>query len=213
MTPTPSPTAAFFPTAVGGIRAWAQEHAVPFDEARRRFLQGATLRAVLADPGLADRLVLQGAAALRLFYGLPRRSKDLDFTIRIAHPGEAFEPRSAGLGARVKAAIQRGLRLRSRGIEAAPPGFPDSVSVDVFLKPDPLAAGVVTVHDRLAAGGAAALRVASVEQLLANKLHAVVSAAWRPHRNRSRDVWDVAWVTSNLGFTPAEVAQARMPST
>ena len=208
MTAAATPTPTFFPHRVEEVRPWADDNAVPFDEARRRFLQAATVRAVAADLRLADRLVLQGAAALRLFCGLPRRSKDLDFITRAPEPIGGPQPPSASLDAQVKAAVHRGLRPRARGLAPAPAGFPDSVKVDVFLKPDPTESCLVQIPDPQAGGGVASVRVAVVEQLLASKLHAIVSAAWRPRRDRSRDVWDVTWVASNLTFEPASVARA-----
>lgn len=204
----PAPASTLFPERIDGIRPWAEQNQVPFDEARRRFLQAATLQSIAADPALADRLVLQGASAFRLFHGLPRRSNDLDFKIRNPHAGETFHPQSASLDDRVRVAIAVGLRARTRGLPMASALHPDAIRVDVFLKPEPLAARVVSLPDPVVVGGVTRMRVACLEQLLAGKLHAIISAPWRRRRNRARDVWDVAWVATHLSFDAAMTARS-----
>ncbi|MEO0966339.1 MAG: nucleotidyl transferase AbiEii/AbiGii toxin family protein, partial [Planctomycetota bacterium] len=76
------PEDAYFPVDVASIAAWCASSKVPEDEGRARFLQVSALRSVLDDERLADYVVFKGAGALRLFYGLPRRSGDLDFVVR-----------------------------------------------------------------------------------------------------------------------------------
>ena len=198
----------FYPPSVAAIESWAEAEQIPPDEARRRLLQTAMIRCVLDDSALADGIVLQGAAALRLFYGLPRRSTDLDYTLRLPRKGEAAPPTGSDFEARVRVALHRGLRRRTRGLSMAPAGHPDALKVDVFLIPDLLPTIGLEIDDPMLPGRPRTLSVARPEQLLSNKLHAALSARWRPHRDRSKDLWDIAWISHHLRPDPGVTAEA-----
>ena len=193
---------AFAPATSESVRNRAREHRIPLDEARRRFLQVATLRSVLADPMLADRLVLGGAAALRLFHEAPRRSIDLDFTTRTCpEVGADGESIRRDLTAAIGTIVEARFRDEARGVSPADPPGSDAVRIDLFL-----ARCSLPVRDgRVGDNKPLHVWLPTPEVLLAKKLLTIVNTLLYPWRDRGRDLWDAWWLRRNLSVDLAIV--------
>ena len=62
------------------IAKYSPQTAQDFENALKEIIQEITL-AGLARAGFFDKAAFYGGTALRIFYGLPRFSEDLDFTL------------------------------------------------------------------------------------------------------------------------------------
>lgn len=62
-----------------------------FENALKEIIQEITL-AGLARGNFFDKAAFYGGTALRIFYGLPRFSEDLDFTLLSNQPGFSLKP-------------------------------------------------------------------------------------------------------------------------
>ncbi|WIG94326.1 nucleotidyl transferase AbiEii/AbiGii toxin family protein [Myxococcus sp. SDU36] len=206
---------ALYPEALSNIRAWAKENSRPFTEARNRFAQGAILRAIASSNWLSRILVFKGGNALDFVWQPNRSTKDLDFSSIESgltaddiqkHLGRALEQTGRSLG----------ISFRIQKIDRQPPGpnrtfVTYQVSVGFALEDD------LNNRDRIARGdpskavipidislnepvcgdelveihGLARLRVSTVDDIIAEKLRALLQQPIRK-RNRCQDLLDIA---------------------
>jgi len=178
--------------------------------AAREYLQVYLLR-LLHEAGALGSWAFVGGTALRLLYGLPRFSEDLDFTFA----GAPADPRSVFV--RVGSELERAaydVRVRVRDEKAVAsamfrfggiprelgwtrdPRLGVSVRVEVDLRP-PSGAGVeTTLVQRFFP---VAVRHHDPPSLFAGKLQALVSRPWA----KGRDWFDLVWfLTEKRGTEP-----------
>jgi len=207
-----------YPTSFASIRAWATEHSISLTEARVRFAQYAVLRAVTDSRVLSSVLVFKGGNALDFIWQPNRSTQDLDFSADLSAPGASLDaPRLQGLLQGSLATVERllGLTLRVHSVRQQPPG-PDKTFVTYQVRigyalPDEdklralMAAGrpssqiipmEVSLNEPICAdanvnlSGTHALRVSTIEDIVAEKLRALLQ---QPIRNRGRrqDLLDI----------------------
>lgn len=208
-----------FPPSLSGLAAWATENGVDGAEARVRFAQYGVLRAIAASNVLGPALVLKGGNALDFVWQPNRSTQDLDFSVDatgLARPldtdvlarelasslviaGRALDINFAVHGvrqqppgsdktfvtyeARVGYALADEYRLRVRMTHGET--SPHVVPLDVSLN-EPICA-----DQRVSLGDAVELRVSTLEDIVAEKLRALLQ---QPIRNRQRrqDLLDIA---------------------
>lgn len=209
-----------FPIRFQEISAWARENAVPFDEARRRFVQFVILASIASNRPLREGLVFKGGNALDFVWQPNRSTLDLDFSID--HDMVAFdigvESIRRSFERSIGAVQQRfGIRLSVQSVRQMPPGpnrtFPTfTVRIGYALpdqpallrrlddgRPSPHVIDVeISVNEPLGsttttllAPSLPPLRVGTVEDIIAEKLRALLQ---QPIRNRQRrqDLLDIA---------------------
>ena len=175
------------PLSLGGVEKWAAEHEASRDEALVRFVQFAVVASIADDEQLGDRLVLRGAAALRLFYHGQRATADVDF---IAVPLQHFQPEDDDKrrwAKCVRAALSRGLPRFFRSFDSWRDPLSRLVKIHVSpnIMPCEARERIVTQVPRRA------IRVSAIEEILAEKLAAILQQAQTPI-NRRQDVYDIA---------------------
>lgn len=204
------------PTSIDELAAWREANRTTTEEARRRFVQFVVLASIGSSPGLRDGLAFKGGNALRFAHGNRRGTIDLDFTAEGDFPDDADAIRAAldaGLrGAdrrfRVKARCQSVKRDPKRPDATRPtykvkvgfqlPGdryyqnfddrgsFAEVVELEISLNDV-----VCETIERGLGGSARPVRVCSLEDILAEKLRALLQQVGRG-RNRPQDVYDIA---------------------
>ena len=212
-----------YPASERELEPWRRRFGVSADEARKRFLQYVVLESIASAPDLAASVAFKGGNALRFVYGNRRSTLDLDFTADAAFP-DAPAPiralldnalRSALPRFRVKARCQR-LRRNPPGLDKVRPTYdisvgcllpgdrlyqnfddgtslPSTIDVEISLNEVVCEA----VPHRFQPGGRE-LRVCSLEDILAEKLRALLQQPVR-RRSRPQDVFDIASMVRRLG--------------
>lgn len=177
----------------------------------REYLQARILDS-LQRAGAMVPLAFQGGTALRLLYGLPRYSQDLDFTLE--RPGPAYDLRAylgAIKGDLVAEAYAVELRVSAQHVVHSAfvrfagllhelglsPHPSETVAVKIEVDTNPPAGAVlmttlvrrqVTLH----------LQHHDRASLLAGKLHAILQ---RPY-TKGRDICDLTWYLSDPDWPP-----------
>ena len=183
----------FFPTSLASSAEWAKTRGVSLEDAQTRFIQYAAIDSIAADPVLQPNLVFRGAAVLRLFYDLPRPTKDLDF---IALDLVPFHPPSGHrerLHAQVAAALSRGMRKHFPDFEQWRDRLREAVMVQLSPNQEVCDTMVVILPTENA------LQATTLENVLAEKLVALLQQRNRPDHPRSQDTFDVAWAKKRYG--------------
>ena len=190
------------------------------------------LLSILQGGGWLDGLVFQGGTALRLCYGAPRLSEDLDFS-----GGPDFSPeRLSGLAAALENALaaagldtsirpprntarrrpEGGVGVSTWRIDIVTrPGRRDLPRQRIKLDIDSAPAHTREVRRILRNYGALRdrrmfVQVESPEEILANKLVAFSASTATRNRPRYRDVWDVHWLAEKGTEVLAELVRAKI---
>jgi predicted nucleotidyltransferase component of viral defense system len=213
------------PLGLEELEAWRKRLGVTADEARKRFVQFVALESVAASPGLRDFLSFKGGNALRFVYGNPRSTADLDFTADGALPDEEEAIRKTLDQALAQGGKTFGIKLKCQRVQRKPPhpkgtlptydiaiGFQlpgDRYFVD-FESPARLVTTVVnmeisfndvvceTNHQQLSPRRSTQLRVCTLEDILAEKLRALLQQVIR-NRTRPQDAFDIARMVRQHG--------------
>lgn len=193
----------------------------PADRARL-----AVLAALRRSSSLWGRYVLKGGLALRLVYGSPRRSDDLDLTAVQPFADDVAEAQEVALlrfGYRLNEALAetaadwdlaRACVQRRRLSDelpallcevgyatdaAAEPPFEEAVAMQVTLSE-------VVCETTQAKAAGVPLYVTTLEDILAEKLKAVAQQAYREGASRASDVFDL-WYFSTQSEHPLDVGR------
>jgi predicted nucleotidyltransferase component of viral defense system len=224
-----------YPTAFDDIRSWAEGAGVSVNEARVRFAQYAILQTVATVRPLREGLVFKGGNALDFVWQPNRSTTDLDFSVDhasiLAHP-DADTLRTF-LGRGTPAVIARlGIMLAVQRIRQNPPGadkqfvtfqvrigyaLPDQVRLRQRMEQgETIAQGIdldISINEPIGASQfmemspGIQLRVATIEDIIAEKLRALLQ---QPIRNRQRrqDLLDIAVILrENIEFDRRLVAK------
>jgi predicted nucleotidyltransferase component of viral defense system len=209
---------ALYPVAVNEIERWRVTQGVTVDEARKRFIQFVVLESIAGYHPLGEALAFKGGNALRFIHGNPRATADLDFTAVGQLPDEELKIRSVLDAALHSGGSKHGIKLRCQRVRRNPANktatfptydvavgyqFPGDRYFADYDKTSRTVASVVAVEisfndvvceiERrvLAAGQAVGLQVCSLEDILAEKLRALLQQVPR-NRSRPQDVFDLA---------------------
>lgn len=180
----------------------------------REYLQLYMLR-LIAEAGLFPQLEFVGGTALRVLFGLPRFSEDLDFSMSHQHTAADFDAKqfftriktgieASGYRVEVKASTTRSVVsafYRFPGLPAEGGWTSDartklSIKVEIDRNPPAGARARTTLVQRFFP---VAIRHHDLASLLAGKLHALLT---RPY-TKGRDWYDLIWyMTEHKGLVP-----------
>lgn len=209
-----------------------------FENALKEIIQEITL-AGLARANFFDKAAFYGGTALRIFYGLPRFSEDLDFTLLSEQPDFSLKPyfnsvrdtlKSFGLEVEIEeidkkvstdvesAFLKANTRIHLLRIEAGKK-FADkiqdnkkmSVKFEVDTTP-PL--GFETEVKVLPPPITASVKVLKPSYLFGGKMHAILFRKWRS-RIKGRDFYDLLWylgqnIPMNLGYLETKMRDGKV---
>ena len=208
-----------YPSTFEDIGAWAEAAGITIGEARVRFGQYAVLRSIAAVRSLREGLVLKGGNALDFVWQPNRSTVDLDFSVdhtstlatpdaqtlltllkrglpvattrlgdmlavhRVQPNPRGTEKHFVTFEARIGYALPDENRLRQRMAQGEPSTH--AIKLDISLNEPIGAASLISLDPHLQ------LRVATVEDIVAEKLRALLQ---QPIRNRQRrqDLLDIA---------------------
>lgn len=189
-------------------------HTLRTDEDRRNALRETAQEIALAGldrAGFFERAAFYGGTCLRIFYGLPRYSEDLDFSLLQSDPDFRLDPmfdaiREEFLSLGWEVEIQTKKKSITTAIESA------------FLKPTTTIAdirlnGITQIRIKIEVDtdpplGFASesklllmpysfhIRCVSLPDLFAGKMHAFLFRSWK-QRVKGRDWFDVEWYVRN----------------
>lgn len=223
------------PGSFAHIRAWAEEAGVTVDEARIRFAQYAVLCAIAAVRPLREGLVFKGGNALDFVWQPNRSTVDLDFSVdhtsSLAMPNAETLRMLLARGLPV-ASTQLGVTLKVHRVQPNPRGTDrDFVTFEArvgYALPDedrlrqrmergePSSRAIkldISINEPIGdarlvqMGPDLQLRVATIEDIVAEKLRALLQ---QPIRNRQRrqDLLDIAVILrEKLAFDRRLVAE------
>ena len=206
-----------FTGRVADIRAWCKANGISEHEGRRRYVEHAILGCVARSSELRNAIVFKGGNALRIMYGSPRSTLDLDFTaLPNALSDNENDIREIADQAFRLSRNSFGVRLRCQKVKRNPKGveftmptykinvayqFPgdryyedmetrnlhETIPVEISLN------DVVCDTEELSPlhDGRNTIKVCSLEDILAEKLRSILQQRVRK-RNRSQDVYDIA---------------------
>ncbi|MDC0711544.1 nucleotidyl transferase AbiEii/AbiGii toxin family protein [Stigmatella sp. ncwal1] len=220
-----------YPSAFQEISAWAASNSLPVTEARGRFAQYAVLRAIAGSRTLSSTLVFKGGNALDFVWQPNRSTKDLDFSSTDSSLNEEQLRKHLTQGLEQ---VQRvlGVAFRVQKVERQPPGAEKTfvtyaVTIGYALPDEP------RNQERIAKGqpcpnivpldislnepicdtrdidvqGVNLLRVSTVEDIVAEKLRALLQQPIR-NRNRRQDLLDIAvLLRADVGLDVTRVAE------
>lgn len=208
-----------YPASFDALRAWAAENNFSLAEARVRFAQHGVLRAIASSRTLSAALVFKGGNALDFIWEANRSTRDLDFSVDMAVLVAllSVDTLRALLAPALEATTRElGIALRIQRIAQQPPGagktfityavnvgyaLPDDARLRQQLadgRPSPLVVPLeislnepICAAEPVAIGATHPLRVSTLEDIVAEKLRALLQ---QPIRNRTRrqDLLDVA---------------------
>lgn len=219
------------PSSVAELDAWGEELGLSSQEVRQRFAMGLVLEAIARSNRLRQRLVFKGGNALD-FVWLPNRSTlDLDFTsllpMTLAQMKQVIEGALSAMEKRCGTLLRlQRAEIRPRGPQASFPtiamtvgyahrddapqrrrmverDLPSTKTIKVEVSMNDVVSFEATVDF-----AGRSLRVCTIEDILAEKLRALLQ---QPVRNRARrqDVLDIAVAcTQGLELDYAHIAQA-----
>lgn len=207
-----------YPVAFGGIGVWAAHHDIGIAQARQRFAQFAVLRAISTVGPLRRDLVFKGGNALDFVWQPNRSTLDLDFSfdstrdavITVESLRSDIQP-----GLRLTSGAL-GVLLALNGVRQQPPGdgktfvtfqirvgyaLPDEARLLTRMRSGETSVNVIPVEISLneplcanvevALDGSHRLRVSTVEDIVAEKLRALLQQPIR-NRRRRQDLLDIA---------------------
>lgn len=208
-----------FPPSLASLAAWATEHDVDLTEARIRFAQYGVLRAVAASAVLGSALVLKGGNALDFVWQPNRSTRDLDFSVdptTLSSPLDADVLKRELASALIFAGRELDINFAVYGVRQQPRGsdktfityqasvgyaLADEHRLRVRMAHGESSANVVrldvSLREQICAdlrvelGGAATLRVSTIEDIVAEKLRALLQQPIRD-RYRCQDLLDIA---------------------
>jgi predicted nucleotidyltransferase component of viral defense system len=213
------------PLNLEDLESWRRRTGVTADEARKRFAQFVSLESIAGEPGLRDVLSFKGGNALRFVYGSPRSTLDLDFTADSSFPDEQEHIRQVLDRALRQGGNLFGMKLKCQRVERKPakkqatlPTYDIAIGYQLpgdryfadLESPARLVATVVKVEisfndvvcetqrRQLSLRHPAEIRVCSLEDILAEKLRALLQQVIR-NRNRPQDVFDLARMVRDHG--------------
>ena len=185
----------------------------------------------LDEEGLLDQLTFQGGTSLRLCYGSPRYSEDLDFAggldfdarqvMNMKSCLERYVGERYGLEVTVKEPTQVALELRGKNVKVhkwqirivTAPGRPDLPKQMIKLEvanvpaytrvPQLLKRNYDFLPDWY---DNVAIMVETREEIMADKLVALVDCP----RLRHRDIWDLLWLHQQNTETAAELVRHKL---
>lgn len=196
------------------IQKYHPQTLTDFENALKEIIQEIML-AGLARTNFFNKAAFYGGTALRIFYGLPRFSEDLDFTLLQKHPDFSLKNyfssvseilQSFGFEITIyevkksadknieSAFLKANTKMHLLKIKTAPAQKVQSnkmmqVKFEVDISP-PL--GFETEVKTLLPPITAAVRVLKPSSLFAGKTHAVLFRAWK-QRIKGRDFYDILW--------------------
>lgn len=198
------------------IQKYNPQTSLDYENALKELLQEITL-AGLASAGFFDKAAFYGGTALRVFYGLPRFSEDLDFTLFQVQPDFKLKPyfsrvesslASFGFDVQIdeveksenrtveSAFLKANTKMHLMKIRSAVPlagkiqankNLAVKFEVDVY---PPL--GFETETQILLPPISASVKVLKPSSLFAGKMHAVLFRRWK-NRVKGRDFYDLLW--------------------
>ena len=222
-----------YPAAFATLQAWATENRFSSDDARVRFAQYAILRAIATSNALRPVLVFKGGNALDFVWQANRSTRDLDFSADAS--AQSFSPESlqTHLTPALRSSTQLlGVLLKIHRIEQQPPGstktfitytinigyaLPDETKLRERVEKGRPSPNVVPVdisinepicEDRyIKIDDSHELRVSTIEDIIAEKLRALLQQPIR-NRRRRQDLLDIAvTLQSHPGIDRRNVAQ------
>ncbi len=186
-----------------------------FENALKEVIQEITL-AGLARGNFFDKAAFYGGTALRIFYGLPRFSEDLDFTLLSNQPGFALRPffksveetlNSFGFDVSIEEASKKESDIESTFLKAntkihflkidAGKKFANKIQdnkrITVKFEVDTTPpTGFETEVKVLTPPITASVKVLKPSYLFAGKMHAILFRKWKT-RIKGRDFYDLLW--------------------
>ena len=204
-----------YPESFTALSAWAKAQEIKPSEARVRFVQGAILSAIAGSRALKPILVFKGGNALDFIWQPNRSTEDLDFSSE--DPGIDEAQLQTKLTDTLSTTGRKlGIAFRINSIVRQPPG-PEktfvtyAVKVGYALPDDPqnrarierqepskaIVLLEVSLNERICDstlvefGTSASLRVSTREDIVAEKLRALLQQALRK-RTRPQDLLDIA---------------------
>lgn len=213
-----------YPVSVEDMPAWARRAGVTASEARKRLAQYVVLECIACAPW-RDQLCFKGGNALRFIHFNPRSTIDLDFTAVGGFPDDDKQIREKRQDA-VKSGYARfSLKLRGQRIKRDPqrseatiptwnvtigfqlPGDRHFADFEQHTRPfNEVVEIEISINDvvcesmtrAIGAQGTTSLRVCALEDILAEKLRALLQS---PIRNRERHqvVYDIARMVRQCG--------------
>jgi predicted nucleotidyltransferase component of viral defense system len=216
-----SSVTARYPRSFAGIRTWAKDNGMGMTEARVRFAQYTILRAITQSHQLGSSLVFKGGNALDFVWQPNRSTQDLDFSAELSALGQNLTDAAAALQRLLRPSLvavgaELGVACRLERLEQQPPGA-DKTFVTYQIRigyalPDQdrvrrrIEAGLtsnqaikleVSINESICAdipidiGGIRPLRVSTLEDIIAEKLRALLQQPIRDRRRR-QDLLDIA---------------------
>jgi predicted nucleotidyltransferase component of viral defense system len=216
-----------FPRTFAEIRDWARDSDIGMTEARIRFAQYAILRAITQSHQLSSTLVFKGGNALDFVWQPNRSTKDLDFSADLSALGHDLAAAAATLDRLLKPTLvavgaELGIACRLERLVQSPPGpeksfvtyqmwigyaLPDQDRVrrriDAGLPSNQAIKMEVSVNEAVCAdvpidiGGTRPLRVSTLDDIVAEKLRALLQQPIR-NRHRRQDLLDIAVTVSQI---------------
>ncbi len=203
-----------------------------FENALKEIIQEITL-AGLARGNFFDKAAFYGGTALRIFYGLPRFSEDLDFTLLAKQPGFSLKPyfktieetlNSFGLDVLIEEASKKESDIESAFLKAntkihflkidAGRKFADKIQdnkkINVKFEVDTTPpVGFETEVKVLTPPITASVKVLKPSYLFAGKMHAILFRKWRT-RIKGRDFYDLLWYLGQATALNLEYLENKM---
>jgi predicted nucleotidyltransferase component of viral defense system len=208
-----------YPVAFDDIRDWATSRGVTEAEARVRFAQYGILLAISLSRELRRLLVFKGGNALDFIWQPNRSTTDLDFSVDM--PPDALDVDVDRLrvlfdGALTRAGRALNIAYRTQRMKRNPPGAAHTfatyeMKIAYALQDQPLVIlmierqqsaphvidldislnDVICATADVAIGGSHPLRTCTIEDIVAEKLRALLQQPIR-RRNRAQDLLDIA---------------------
>jgi predicted nucleotidyltransferase component of viral defense system len=174
-----------------------------------------------------------GGTALRILYGLPRFSEDLDFTL--LEPDASFSLRPCFQAIRTELGAY-GFEVEITEIQKQEQGQVESAFIKANTRMHLILAGLAPELARISAAGKLKvkfevdtnpphpfetevkyllqpvptyIKAVTLEQMFAGKLHAVLCRNWRS-RAKGRDWYDLVWFTGRGTACPLPCLESRM---
>lgn len=210
-----------YPTSFPDLRAWANSAGISINEARVRFAQFAILRAIAGVPELRQGLIFKGGNALDFVWQPNRSTVDLDFSVdpdsSLARPDEPTLRRLLERSM-TSASTNFGVTLAVQKVQQHPPGadkqfitydvrvvyaLPDQENLRQRLRQgETIAQGIsldISFNEPIGdtrfqeVSPGSSVRVATLEDIVAEKLRALLQQPIR-NRRRRQDLLDIAVV-------------------
>jgi len=200
------------------LNAWREANGTTLEESRRRFVQFVILESISSSADLALRIAFKGGNALRFVHGNMRATLDLDFTAVPDFPDDKVRIKELLDAALKRGERKHTVKARCQSVKRNPaslektlptyrikvcyqfPGDKDFQNFDELLEKKKSFSAVIEVeislNDVLCETmsqdvGASKLRVCTLEDIIAEKLRALLQQIPR-NRSRPQDVFDIS---------------------